>query len=478
MSMAFHSYAYVFVFLPAVFILYSIFRKTRFANPILLVSSYIFYTGGSLFLFAGLAYVSLFDYGLALKIHGASSERKKKIYLCVSIVGTLTWLCVFKYLHWFISLVNLALIKTGLGLQIPAFEIPLPPGISFYTFQTMSYILDVYRGNRVPERNIVTYLTYVAFFPQLVAGPIERAGNLLTQLKRVRERVSSENFENGVFRICWGLFKKVVFADNLGHVVDLCLNALYVPGAGLIAVYAFGFQIYCDFSAYTDIAIGSAKLFNVELTRNFLTPYFASSPSDFWRRWHISLSNWLKDYIYTPLAFSRRDWGEGGVVFALMTTFFLCGLWHGAGGFFILWGLYQGFLLVLYRFLPIDQWMSKKWGRWGRGLSVFLMFHLTFLGWLFFRSNPSSTFLPICQSIAALFHRPFDSMFWSYLYGTVLFATPVLVTEWIGYRRGCEFVELYPKFRFWTKVFLYVLMFYGVCLLGKRETYDFIYFAF
>lgn len=476
--MVFHSYAYVFVFLPATFLLYSLVRKTRFRNVVLLIASYIFYTGGSLFLFMSLACVSVLDYWWARKIHETSNEKKKKLFLVLSLVGNLAWLSLFKYVGWFVSTINNVSFHYGWVWSIPQPHLPLPPGISFYTFQTMSYTLDVYMGAIIPERNILNYLTYVSFFPQLVAGPIERASHLLPQLAKIRKTVSAEHFKKGVFLIVWGLFKKVVCADNLGHLVDVCLRYLHIPGMGLILVYAFGFQIYCDFSAYTDIARGTAKLFNVELIRNFWTPYFAVSPSDFWRRWHISLSSWLRDYIYTPLAFSKRNWGDGGVVFALMVTFFLCGLWHGAGIFFIMWGLYHGLLLTVYRFIPIDQFLIQKWGRFGKVVAIFLMFQLTSLGWLFFRSNPSSLFPSIWLSITNFFNHSIDRGFASAFWILLLFSAPIVITDYMGYRRQCEFVDLYERFGRGLKVLLFVFVFYAICFLGKRETYDFIYFAF
>ncbi len=474
--MAFNSYEFVFCFLPATFFLYLLVRKTPLHNLILLIASYVFYTWGNYKLIFCILYASILDYVLAIKIANTEDNAKRKFFLTLSIVGNLAFLCFFKYAGWFISILNGAALQFNWDWQIALDPLPLPPGISFYTFQTISYTVDVYRKKMPPEKDFVTYLTYVSFFPQLVAGPIERGTHLIPQLKKIRERVSYENFNEAFFLIAWGLTKKIALADNLGHMVNLCLKSSHVPGAGVLAVYAFCFQIYCDFSAYTDIARGSAKLFGVELMRNFMTPYFAKSPSDFWTRWHISLSSWLKDYLYIPLGGNRH--GPRNTLRNLMITMSLGGLWHGAGIFFVIWGIYHGFLLALYRLIPIDEILTAKFKRFGRALSIFLMFQLTCVGWLLFRSQPPEIFQHLCVNFIDLFIRPLDPTFWNLLYGVVLFSAPVVITETLGFRKQCEFVDLHRNFSLLSKLLLYIAMFYAVIWFGKREAYDFIYFAF
>jgi D-alanyl-lipoteichoic acid acyltransferase DltB (MBOAT superfamily) len=293
---------------------------------------------------------------------------------------------------------------------------------------------------------------------------------------RKRPRPNPADLEYAFFLIVWGLFKKLVLADNLGNIVDLVhLQPRSFPGAGLILPYAFCFQIYCDFSAYTDIARGSAALFGIQLSRNFLTPYFSASPSEFWRRWHITLSTWIRDYLYIPLGGERG--GRGRTLANLLVTMFLAGLWHGAGLFFILWGLYHGALLVMYRFLPLHEILPRLAGRAGTVLAVAIMFFLTCFGWLLFRSD-ASVFTPLLSTLPALLENPLDAHFWHFVYGTTLFVVPVVITDWIGYRRGTEFVDVYRDLSTKSKVALYVAVFFATSLLAKREGYGFIYFQF
>ena len=271
-----------------------------------------------------------------------------------------------------------------------------------------------------------------------------------------------------------------MFADNLGHVVSRCLGSMEeVPGIGFIAVFAFAFQIYCDFSAYTDIARGSAKFFNIELSRNFLTPYFATSPADFWRRWHISLSTWIRDYLYIPVFLKLRRLRETlRLSLTLILTMALMGLWHGAGIFFVWWGLYHGFLLVLYRYIPLDKILRNRFHTAGHLLSIAIMFSLTCFGWALFMSDPSTLFPELMKNLAWFFVEPWDPRLITWVFPTIMLTAPVIFADCIGYDNKCEFVDLYDKFSFRGRVFVFLLMFYAVCILGKREPYDFIYFAF
>jgi len=252
---------------------------------------------------------SLLDYYVGGRLEQEESRHFRKVLLLISLTANLGLLAFFKYTPWLISSANQGLTAIGIGAVLPALALTLPPGISFYTFQSMSYTIEVYRREMKASRNLVDYLAFVTFWPHLVAGPIMRAKNLLAQLATVRPVISSEDARYAVMLIVWGLSKKIVLADNFGYVVDTIHTQVgqgYVwRGAGLIFMYAFAGQIYCDFSAYTDIARGSAKLIGVDLVRNFHTPYFSASPIEFWRRWHISLSTWLRDYLYIPLGGNR-----------------------------------------------------------------------------------------------------------------------------------------------------------------------------
>ena len=364
LRMEFNSLAFMLLFVPCTFALYALARGTIAANWVLGVASLAIYaTVGTIYLIP-LLFTCLFDYVVGAFLARSSNERFRTAAFVVSVAVQLSLLCTFKYAGWLTGEFNTLATAVGLGVVVTQIALPLPPGISFYTFHTISYTADIYQRKFKPTGSFIDYVTFVAFFPQLIAGPIARASELLPQIVKRRPAVSPEQCEQAFTLIAWGLFKKTCLADNLGLIVRETGLAAQQPnagGLGYIYMYAFAAQIYCDFSAYTDIARGLAKLFGLELTRNFLTPYLAKSPSDFWQRWHISLSRWLRDYLYIPLGGNHR--GRLITLRNLAITMFLGGLWHGAGVGFIIWGLYHGLLLILYRLLPIDQLLHKRLGR-------------------------------------------------------------------------------------------------------------------
>ena len=364
--MIFHSLNYILLFLPITLFFYYLSSFNKIRNIVLILASYIFYAWGNPYLALLLVASSIIDFVIGNKIYNLNKildinninknqkaiKNKKKILLIFSICFNIGLLFFFKYWDWFVGISILAVTKLGLNffdINSVRFQhqILVPPGISFYTFQTLSYTIDIYKGEFKSQKNIIDYFTFVAFFPQLIAGPIERAKDLLPQLSKFREPITSEIAERAFFLISWGLFKKLVFADNLGHLVERCIENINTPGTGLILIIAFSIQIYCDFSAYTDIARGTASLFGIKLKRNFLTPYFALNPSDFWKRWHISLSQWVRDYIYIPIGGNRGTYIRKS--FNVLITMAIMGLWHGARKFFPIWGIYHGLLLVFYR---------------------------------------------------------------------------------------------------------------------------------
>jgi len=361
--------------------------------------------------------------------------------------------------------------------------VTLPPGISFYTFQTMSYTIEVYRREMQASRRLIDYMAFVTFWPHLVAGPIMRARNLLHQLETVRPIISAEDARYAILLIAWGIFKKSVLADNFGNIVDsvdrMAISNALPAGSGLIFAYAFAGQIYCDFSAYTDIARGSAKLINIDLMRNFHTPYFAVSPGDFWRRWHISLSTWLRDYLYIPLGGNR--FGRWREIRNLMITMVLGGLWHGAGFLFVAWGFWHGLLLVIYRIAPIDRGLTRLFGPVGKWISIILTFHLVCFGWILFRSS-SNTVGPILWSIAAMFTGgevpSFFAVYDVIVRGLLVLGTITLLTDLVGYWKRVEFEDLFQKLHPSLWVALMALCYFGVMLFGKRESAQFIYFQF
>ena len=322
------------------------------------------------------------DYFAGLQIE-RSEGRSRRWWLIVSLVANIGVLAVFKYYNFFIDAVSSGAGLFGKPLSLPLLQIALPVGLSFHTFQAMSYTIEVYRRNQPAERNFITYALYVMFYPQLVAGPIERPQNILPQLKEYRP-YNWDNVKEGLSQMLWGFFKKVVVADRLSMAVDHTYN--YVDGHSSPALWIgavfYSFQIYCDFSGYSDIAIGAAKVMNIQLMTNFNQPYLAKNMSEFWSRWHISLSSWFRDYVYIPLGGNRR--GNGRRLFNILLVFMLSGLWHGANYTFIVWGLLHGLLVAL------SQRKEKGAGK-GRsvlfnGISIAVNFMLVTVLWVFFRS--------------------------------------------------------------------------------------------
>src|SRR5215471_11156695 len=459
LRMEFNSIPFMVLFVPCIFGLYAIARGTRVANWVLALASLgIYATVGAIYLIP-LLFTCLFDYVIGAFLARREDGRLRTAAFAVSVAVQLSLLCTFKYAGWLSGELSAAASALGLGVAVTQLVLPLPPGISFYTFHTISYTADIYRRKFKPTGKFVYYVTFVAFFPQLIAGPIARASELLPQIARHRPAVSPEELERAFTLIAWGLFKKTCLADNFGLIVSQAGYAAVETssgGIGYVYMYAFAAQIYCDFSAYTDIARGLAKLFGIELTRNFLTPYLAHSPSDFWQRWHISLSRWLRDYLYIPLGGNQH--GRLKTLRNLAITMFLGGLWHGAGFGFIVWGLYHGLLLVLYRVLPIDELLRQRFGRLGSVLAIVLMFNLVCFGWIFFRAT-SAELWPLLASLGTLPSLDNQGVL---LWGMTLFGLPVVVTELVAWRAGVEFVDLLDKLSWPVRALLYVALFYAV----------------
>lgn len=342
--MLFNSYRFL-LFFPAVFLLYWG-LPFRFRKYMLLIASYYFYMCWKPEFIVLILLSTAIDYFCGLNIEkNRTSPKRMKLCLAASLCMNLGLLFFFKYLNFFGETLTALCRAVSIPFTAPALNLILPVGISFYTFQTLSYTIDVYRGKLAPERDFVTFALFVSFFPQLVAGPIEKASNLLPQLKE-EHAFSYENAAYGLKLMAWGFFKKLVIADRLASLlVDPVFNnpADYSGGAFLIAAAAFAFQIYCDFGGYSDIARGCAKTMGVELMINFKAPYFARSLTDFWRRWHISLTSWFREYVYIPLGGNRK--GLPKKLLFTTITFFLSGLWHGAGWTFVVWGLLQALYL-------------------------------------------------------------------------------------------------------------------------------------
>jgi len=477
--MTFISLDYLFVFLPVVVALYYLFRGTIGANIVILIASYIFYGSAGAWYLIPLVVTSLTDFLVGIRLSKTDYQPYRKAWLILSLVANLGLLGFFKYGPWLVTNANLGLASAGIAFTVPALAVVLPPGISFYTFQTMSYTIEVYRREMAASRRLIDYMAFVTFWPHLVAGPIMRARNLLRQLETLRPVVSVEETRYALMLITWGLFKKLVLADNFGHIVEstefLVTAHLPIPGAGLLFAYAFAGQIYCDFSAYTDIARGSAKLVGVELVRNFHTPYFAASPGEFWRRWHISLSTWLRDYLYIPLGGNRHGrWMEYR---NLMITMALGGLWHGAGVLFVLWGVWHGLMLVLYRIVPIDTYLTDRLCVVGKWLSILITFHIVCFGWILFRAQ-TATIVPLLSSVGELFHAGDFTNTILYTRGVMVLGAVVAVTDYLGYRRNVEFPELFRDMNPYLGAAVGVVCYLGITILAKREGAQFIYFQF
>jgi len=326
------------------------------------------------------------DYIVGRKIYASTTKKEKRLYLYVSLLVNLGLLFSFKYLDFFIGNLNAFFDAITLDLQIPYMKLLLPVGISFYTFQTLSYTLDIYYGRLKPENHFGKFAVFVSFWPQLVAGPIERASHLLPELNK-KVQLSYDNFVWGASKITYGFFKKVVIADRL----SIYVNSVYsdLPNTSsfgvLIASFFFAFQIYCDFSGYSDIAIGSARLMGIDLMENFKRPYLAKSFSDFWNRWHISLSSWFRDYCYIPLGGNRVvKWRW---YYNLVVTFLISGFWHGSNWTFVIWGALHGVFLILENSMKSTSFSFIKIFRKLTRLRVIIVFLMVCIAWVFFRAN-------------------------------------------------------------------------------------------
>ena len=452
----------------------------RGQNRLLLVASYVFY-GWWDYRFLSLILIStIVDYLCGIKIAEARAPRRRRLLLATSVVTNLSILGLFKYFNFFAESLEAAFAAGGWSVDPLYLNIILPVGISFYTFQTMSYTIDIYRGEMEPTRSFFDFALFVAFFPQLVAGPIERARRLLPQILTPR-KVTVAGFEQGCFLIFWGLFQKIFVADSLARIVDATFAGA-PPYAGLevlIAIYAFAFQILCDFAGYSNIARGLGKCMGFEIMVNFNLPYFATNPSEFWRRWHISLSTWLRDYLYIPLGGNRG--GRLKTQRNLLLTMLLGGLWHGAAWTFLLWGVYHGLLLVVHRRLqpilaripaPRSEAAARAW--WV--LRVVFFFHLVCLGWLLFRAQSVGQAVAMVEGL--LFNvrladlAVFAPMWWQLVaVVSILFAVQCLQHV----RKNLLVVFEWPFLARWG---FYTLLFHTLVLFGSPGGKAFIYFQF
>jgi alginate O-acetyltransferase complex protein AlgI len=468
------------LFLPVVFILYwFVFKSQRQQNILLLVASYFFYACWDYrFLFL-LVFSTLLDYYTGIKMSEARNDKMKKFWFWLSIGINLGFLGFFKYYNFFVTSFADALASTGLHVDVWMLKVILPVGISFYTFHGLSYVIDIYYDRIRPERNFIDYSVFVSFFPLLVAGPIERATHLLPQIQRNR-KFNYSTAVDGMRQILWGLFKKIVIADNCAEYVNTIFNHSGDYSGSTLALGAvfFAFQIYCDFSGYSDIALGTARLFGIDLLRNFAFPYFSRDIAEFWRRWHISLSTWFRDYLYIPLGGSK-----GGTWMKVRNTFIIflvSGFWHGANWTFIVWGLLNAiyFLPLLLSGTNRTHIGTVAEGRLFPSIKEFLAiavtFALTVLAWIFFRADDVTHAISYIGDMltSSLFSKP--QIIPLYLLALLVFFTTV---EWFGRERKYALERLgasWPRFFRWG--FYYSLIIMIVLLMGKEQ--EFIYFQF
>ncbi|MDQ3813517.1 MAG: MBOAT family protein [Armatimonadota bacterium] len=475
--MLFNSFQFI-VFFAIVYGLYLILTH-RYQNYWLLLASYFFY-GSWDWRFLGLMLFStVMDYGFGLLIYHAENEARRKLVLLTSITVNLAILFTFKYFNFFALSFNRLLSLFHLDLHPVLIQVILPLGISFYTFHNLSYIIDVYRGRVTPTRSFVSFALYVALFPQLIAGPIARPTHLLPQIENAR-RITYLMIREGGWLILLGFFKKVVLADNMiPFIKPVFENPHTAHGTQILfSLYAFAFQLYGDFSGYSDIARGLSKLMGFELMLNFHHPYFATNPTEFWKRWHISLSTWLRDYLYIPLGGSRH--GEWQTYRNLLITMLLGGLWHGAAWNFVVWGLFHGAILAIHRMLkplsdamPINRLPEGHSSRWlWRALTLIGFFHITCFSLLIFVVKDLSHVTLLLHN---MFH-PFVLNGWTALITILLFAGPLLLMEWAEER-----TDQMPIVKFWprpVRFVCYATVLAMIILCGVVERHEFIYFQF
>jgi alginate O-acetyltransferase complex protein AlgI len=478
------------IFLPIVFVLYWFCtgRQVRRQNILLLVASYFFYGFWDYrFLFL-LIFSTFLDYGTGLKMSAAATLQGRRFWFWLSVIVNVGFLAVFKYYNFFATSFAELLSHFGLKPDVWTLRIILPVGISFYTFHGLSYVIDIYKGRIKPEKNFVDYSVFVSFFPLLVAGPIERATHLLPQIKQKREFRYS-HATRGLKQILWGLFKKVVIADNCAIFVNTIFEKYAILNGSTLILGAvfFAIQIYCDFSGYSDIALGTAELFGINLLRNFAYPYFSRDIAEFWRRWHISLSSWFRDYLYIPLGGSRgATWL---VVRNVLIIFLVSGFWHGANWTFIIWGFLNA-LYILPSVLSKTNRNNLDIVATGRVLptlrellSMLLTFFLTVLAWIFFRAP---TVTDAMQYLRRIFSRsglrpPNGNAFLgpgASIYQMVLLLVFFFLMEWRGREQHFAIARFGEKRPIALRWVFYVVLILFIYYFTSEQEQQFIYFQF
>jgi len=480
------------IFLPTVFFLYWFVtnRSLNLQNLFIVIASFVFYGWWDWRFLILLSTSAIVDYILAIQIDKTSNYKKKKIFLSLSIVTNLSILFFFKYFNFFVENFIKAFQFLGFRFSPLSLKIILPIGISFYIFKTIGYTIDVSREKLRPARNIVDYFAFLSFFPQLLAGPIDRATHLLPQF--YSKRVFSYALAvDGFKQILWGLFKKAVIADNCAVFANNIFDnsALYSGSTLVIGALFFTIQIYADFSGYSDIAIGTSRLFGFDSMRNFAFPYFSRDIIEFWRRWHISLTSWLTDYVFTPLSIKWRNTGKVGIGVALFITFLLCGFWHGANWTFIVWGVLNAMYFAPFLLLKSKK---KRTDIVAKGkllpslkelVQMGLTFSLTVFAWIFFRASDLHHAICYIRSIGkGLLHKSsyvetVNLVYWNLGFKILILIILFFIVEWFGREQQYAIahigVKWYRPIR-WAMYYIIIISIFYFAISQQQ----FIYFQF
>ncbi len=477
--MLFNSFEFI-LFLPIVFLLYwFVFRTLKWQNALVVCASYVFYGWWDWRFLLLIAFTTTCSYFSGILLERTKDNRRRQKWISAgNITINLLILCIFKYFNFFGESFTALLNIFGLKADWATLNIILPVGISFYTFQALSYTIDVYRGKLEPTHDVIAFFAFISFFPQLVAGPIERATHLLPQFQNARH-FDYEQGADGMRQILWGMFKKIVVADNCAIVVNrVFADYASVQSSSLILVAVmFSMQIYCDFSGYSDIAIGTAKLFGIRLMRNFHNPYFSRDIAEFWRRWHISLTTWFRDYLYIPLGGSRTT--KAKIVRNTFVIFLVSGFWHGANWTFIVWGTYHALL-----FLPlILMGKNRKYtnivaeGRLLPSLKecvqMLVTFALATIGWILFRSETIGQAFSYIKCIFSNWDASLGSAVSPYY---IVWIVVMLLVEWFQ-RNGEHGLDI-RRFPIVVRWGTYIALCAIILLYGSFRNEQFIYFQF
>nr|WP_321451519.1 MBOAT family O-acyltransferase [uncultured Carboxylicivirga sp.] len=472
--MLFNSIEFIIFYL-LVFVIYWSIVDHKKQNLLLLISSYVFYGWWNWKFLSLIIVSSIIDFSVGRMIFKTNSDKKKRGWLLVSLCSNLGLLGFFKYYNFFAESFYDLVSIFGWRPNDMTLNIILPVGISFYTFQTLSYTIDIYKNKIKPTNNVVSFFTYIAFFPQLVAGPIERASSLLPQIEGKRS-FSKDFFKEGIVQISVGFFRKIVIADSLGEYVDAVYGNIDIHNGTtiILATIFYAFQIYYDFSGYSDIAIGTAKLLGFQFNRNFNLPYFSRSLTEFWRRWHISLSSWLRDYLYIPLGGNR-----GGRIFTyrnLMLTMLLGGLWHGSSWNFVIWGGLHGLVLSIEKIIMTRDNYSNIKNKIGF-LGHFTTLLIVLFAWIFFRSQSFDSALNAIRTIFSFSYGfPFIGDI-NVMVNSIFVLFIGIAFDFILYKRQINLEELGRNFNL-SKITIFSSVTVILLILFYSSTNNFIYFQF